>query len=677
MNVRRSLMVIALAVTGLLAPGAAAALADYTAGSPASFPVHEGVNGVAVDQSLHDVYVATAAGNLLKFNEKGEPQEFAATKTNAVSVGGKLGNVAVDNSSSASQHNIYVTVGFAAEPPSKEIVALNEQGEILTRIKLTGIPQGIAVNAAGNMFVGIIALPTFEGEVLEFSSTGERLNGGKSVVEAEKFTALRGLAFDSAGDLYLSANSETAEFMANGSGFEPPIKINAGSSYGVTVDQSANDLFTLYEGEDRTFFIQEYDGAGATIGEPLRGLPSQGGGVAISETTKTIFVGQGLDEEVALFVPGAGAKQSLAVEVAGHGKVTGGGISCETSGSGSDQGTCSSEERENAEVTLKDAPESGWAFSTWEGCESEPGPGECTVKMSAARSVKALNTELQGFPLTVWVTGEGKVSGAGISECTAAGGANCTAKVEGTATLTATAGSGYVLAGWLGCKKTGADTCEVDVTGASEVTAVFLQEGKEGKAAEPPQVTPFSGAQHGCPAGGLELKFGSNPPVYFCNGSEGKQGQTGPAGAAGPGGEPGPAGERGAAGANGAQGPAGTQGAAGAQGPAGPAGPIGPAGREGPPGKVQVVTCTKAGKKKKCTTKTVSGTFTLKALAARATLSRHGRVYATGAAVRGAHGALSLRLSNTRALHPGRYTLTLVSGSGRGERSSTQAFTLG
>ena len=47
-------------------------------------------------------------------------------------------------------------------------------------------------------------------------------------------------------------------------------------------------------------------------------------------------------------------------------------------------------------------------------------------------------------------------------------------------TLTAIAETGYVFAGWLGCKPTGTETCEVDVTAASEVTAVFPKEGKEG-----------------------------------------------------------------------------------------------------------------------------------------------------------------------------------------------------
>jgi hypothetical protein len=90
-----------------------------------------------------------------------------------------------------------------------------------------------------------------------------------------------------------------------------------------------------------------------------------------------------------------------------------------------------------------------------------------------------------------------------------------------------------------------------------------------------------------------------------------------------------------------------------------------------------VVTCTKKGKKKKCTTKTETGSasFTTSGLPAHATLSRHGAVYATGSAVESG-GHLSLRLSPQRALRAGRYTLTVVSGSGRNERISSESLTL-
>jgi hypothetical protein len=133
----------------------------------------------------------------------------------------------------------------------------------------------------------------------------------------------------------------------------------------------------------------------------------------------------------------------------------------------------------------------------------------------------------------------------------------------------------------------------------------------------------------------------------------GKQGVAGPEGKAG------------------APGPAGEVGAPGIQGPLGARGPVGPA------GKVELVTCEKVKGKLHCTAKLVSGTVKLTAasLATRATLSRHGVEYAAGTAST-ARGRLRLRLLPVRQLRPGRYTLTLISGTGRHKRISSEPFTL-
>src|SRR6202034_2847669 len=97
----------------------------------------------------------------------------------------------------------------------------------------------------------------------------------------------------------------------------------------------------------------------------------------------------------------------------------------------------------------------------------------------------------------------------------------------------------------------------------------------------------------------------------------------------------------------------------------GPAGPTGPAGKEGSAGKVEVVTCTKKGKKQHCTTKLVSGPvkFTSATSAAHATLSRRGAVLATGT-VRKVKGQIEFLSSNPRVLPRGRYTLTITRKAG-------------
>jgi Collagen triple helix repeat (20 copies) len=220
------------------------------------------------------------------------------------------------------------------------------------------------------------------------------------------------------------------------------------------------------------------------------------------------------------------------------------------------------------------------------------------------------------YVLTVFVNGEGKVESnpAGIiCEVEA-----CSHEFEGAVTLTATPKPGYVLAGWLGCKYTGPDTCEI-ATPTSEVTAVFLKQGTEG--------------------------------------SEGKTGKEGPAGKEG---SPGTTGSVGAVGLTGAQGPTGPP---GARGPAGPA------------GKVELVKCKRVRSRQRCAAKLVSGTVTFTAASARATLSRHRVVYASGTASRRG-GRMNLRLIAIRSLRPGRYTLTLTSGSGAHRTTRCESFTL-
>jgi hypothetical protein len=298
---------------------------------------------------------------------------------------------------------------------------------------------------------------------------------------------------------------------------------------------------------------------------------------------------------------------------------------------------CVGEFSEGAKVKLTATSEAGSRFVKWSGeaCEGSTEP-VCEVTMpGGASAVKAEFSEIVTVPLTVVKYGNGEVTStpSGIA-C----GAECTAEFEpGPVTLTEKAEAGYEFVGWIGCKSTGATTCEVNVTSAAEVSAVFLKAGKEG-----------------------------------APGPEGGEGKAGPPGAKGANGA------QGAAGAAGEKGADGAAGKDGAQGPAGAAGPVGPA---GPAGQVELVKCltVKKGKRttQKCTTKLVSGVVKLTAsgISAHAMLSRDGAVFAAGTA-RSANGRMSLRLTPLRKLRPGRYTLTLISGSGRHQSIRRESFTL-
>ena len=336
-------------------------------------------------------------------------------------------------------------------------------------------------------------------------------------------------------------------------------------------------------------------------------------------------------------------KFPLTVELVGEGEVTSAplGIECGV--------TCTAEFAETSKVTLTATPKPGWRFAGWSGGCS--GTGTCEVTISEASEVTAEFAESLTAPLTVAKTGKGTVasapSGIDLRWCVLGGIRNWS-----SVTLTETPEAGYEFAGWIGCKSTGETTCEVEVTQAAEVTAIFLKAAEQGE-----------------------------PGPKGEKGEAGPKGEKGEAGAKG---ESGAKGEKGPAGVEGGAGAVGKDGAQGPAGPAGPQGPAGPAGAQGPagsPGKVElgdVQDDQKKGRKaQQCTTKLVSGTvkFTTAGASAHATLSRRGTVFAAGTA-RSERGKMSLRLAPLRTLRPGRYTLTLISGAGRHRTIRSESFTL-
>jgi hypothetical protein len=123
--------------------------------------------------------------------------------------------------------------------------------------------------------------------------------------------------------------------------------------------------------------------------------------------------------------------------------------------------------------------------------------------------------------------------------------------------------------------------------------------------------------------------------------------------------------------------PAGSQGSVGPTSPTSPTSPVGPKSNEGPSGMVEIVTCTRRRGKQMCTTKLVaSPVFTTAVYAARATLSRHGRVFATGT-LRIPNGHIEFVLSNPRVkLADGRYTLTFSHRAGRHVTEIREAVTI-
>jgi Divergent InlB B-repeat domain/Collagen triple helix repeat (20 copies) len=687
--------------------------------------------GVAVDNSTGpskgDVYVVNiGTSQVLKFDSSGKPANFSATGKPELGGFTEPNYIAISEAAHSSGDI------FVSDPAAKVVDQFNAEGTSLGSMTLAEFhPEGVAVNPVnGDVYVADRA----EGERIdEF----EEESAGKwkllKSFGSGEVSTVDSLATDSAGNVYVtSQGTSIKEFDSAGA---PVINssttniVDSEAPQAVAVDPSNDHIFVGEKEASPAYQIAEYEAPGdapsATFG--AGSFPASGGsyGLAVNGGTHTVYasaiegtagliferkaagptqpltiekegtgaaegtvecevVGSGTGPKACVPAYAEGAEVELTEKaggttfegwggecsgtgvckvtmskpivvkatftarvlaefpvtvtaVTGEGKVTGATIACTTGGVGTP--ACTEEAKETTSVTLTATPKAGWKLKEWTGKECAGSDAStCKFTMPAeAVEEQAVFVEVTTSPLTVFVTGEGEVSSspAGIVACGPLTG-TCTDEFEGAVTLTATPKplSGYVFAGWLGCKHTGAGKCEVDVTVASEVTAVFLKEGVEGEKGEQGE-----------------------------KGEKGGKGAKGETGASGEAGAPGETGTAGAAGANGASG------TAGAQGPAGPAGP------EGPAGKVQIVTCKKVGKKQKCTTKTVSGTVKFTTSSTRATLSRHGIVYATGTASN-ARGHMRLRLTPSRGLRPGSYMLTLVGGAGRHETIRSESVTL-
>jgi len=138
--------------------------------------------------------------------------------------------------------------------------------------------------------------------------------------------------------------------------------------------------------------------------------------------------------------------------------------------------TCYYDFTNNTSVKLTAAASSGSTFASWSGCSSTSGV-YCYVTMTGVKSITATFNSSSGgggttpVTLSVTKTGTGTITGTGIS-C----GTDCSESYTPgtTVTLTANAGSGYVLSTWGGGSCSGSyPSCSVLMNSAKSVSATF------------------------------------------------------------------------------------------------------------------------------------------------------------------------------------------------------------
>src|SRR5581483_11663028 len=187
----------------------------------------------------------------------------------------------------------------------------------------------------------------------------------------------------------------------------------------------------------------------------------------------------------------AASSYTLSVAVTGNGTVTGAGgaISC-TSAGGSG---CTATVAAGSTVTLNATPGAGAGFGGWGGACTVT-TTSCTFTITGDTSVSATFTGAGGggggggggsvtYPLTVSISGTGRVTGAGI-DC-GDGRTTCSVNLASgtTATLTAAATGGAAFTGWGGACSGTTTTCSVTMTAARSVAATFGSGGGGGGSA--------------------------------------------------------------------------------------------------------------------------------------------------------------------------------------------------
>lgn len=289
----RSGLLATVAWLGVLSLWCAVASANLVQPYVSSFGSFSNVQGIATD-AAGNVYVYDAAtGAVLKYDASGKPVNFTATGTNSISgvgsplYGGPESEIAVDNSSGPAKGDIYIAFGqpgvkiySAAGQPIGE---LNEQSGIPW-----GEPCGVAVDASGNVYIGIYqehinAYVPAGGTVtnanyaatiggvsepcnLAVDSAGNvfaaKYAGGVTRYEASQFgsAAASGsvvdgqgstLAVDPADDeVYVDEASQVARFGPHGVPFQSPLATFAESgpgaisgSYGIAVSGFNHDVY--------------------------------------------------------------------------------------------------------------------------------------------------------------------------------------------------------------------------------------------------------------------------------------------------------------------------------------------------------------------------------------------------------------------------------------------------
>jgi hypothetical protein len=160
----------------------------------------------------------------------------------------------------------------------------------------------------------------------------------------------------------------------------------------------------------------------------------------------------------------------LQVSVTGSGNVSGGaGVGAINCGNGGN--TCRGDEQQDSTVTLTASAAFGSTFLGWDGACTGLSTS-CTITMNTDKTVSAIFRSTT-FKLSVAISGNGTVTGSGITCGPTASVCSADVTANSTVTLSAAAGSGASFSGWSGACSGAQTTCTFLMNDSKSVSATF------------------------------------------------------------------------------------------------------------------------------------------------------------------------------------------------------------
>jgi hypothetical protein len=380
------------------------------------------VKSVAVDQSSGDVYVFDPGKEAIyKFDAAGEPVDFSASGTNAItgvaSVGGGAEQeIAVDGSSGPAGGDIYLANNNVVEIYSPAGLKLGE---------LTGGEGeegeeacGVAVDPTGAVYVGFY--PSTVKKYVPVTNPVGNDDYTESLLGAQ---GVCNVAADSAGDLYAATYS-------GGVRKYEALQFGSLAATGTLVDEFG-DTLAVDPMSDHVYIdegsrVAEYDSSGGLITYSGIGSLSGSEGVAV-KGGGDLYEADG-SGRVAIFGP-----LSLVPDVATQ------SASAVTDGTATLNGSVDPDEVPVGTCQFEYRTQAESSYGHMVTCASAPGSGDAPVEVSAALSGLAANT-IYHYRLSAANT-NGVSRGADETFTTSGSPAVVDESIEGTAQTTATLGA--------------------------------------------------------------------------------------------------------------------------------------------------------------------------------------------------------------------------------------------